>query len=133
MKGDDTNKMPGTLLALKKCSFSHCSSVFLLDPASAGHLDTSYRIKAPVHFVAVPHFIDEALRWHDLAKATRPLGDQAWDHVSLTRNLNVLRNDYAKSICRTNGCHHLCPLVLFLMTCPRQVRTQRPKAHRQLS
>lgn len=77
------------------------------------------------------HFLDEEVealrRLHGLAKFTSSLGDSSWDHVSFTRHLKVCRDDNAKSICKTERCFYVWPLVQFLMTCTRQVQTQRPK------
>lgn len=103
----------------------------LIPNASAGHLDTPYRTKAPAHSGAGPQFTDEdaeaVRRLRDLPKATRSLADQAWNAIPLTRNLKVFSDDFAKGNRRTNGCPCLCCLVQSLRTCTRPVQTQRPR------
>lgn len=72
-------------------SFFHCSSVFQLAPASAGHLATPSRAQgAFCPLQAITQLIGEEAealrRLHESAQITRPLGGRVWDHSSLLEN-----------------------------------------------
>lgn len=121
--------MLGTWVALNKLAFLIiflCSNLTLPRQEIWTH---PREYKDPVHFGIITHFMNEEFealrRLHDLAMFIRPLDDEAWDHVSFSRNLKVCRNDYAKGIGGMNRNPHLYPLVQFLITCARQVQTQR--------